>query len=181
MRGWAWIWFVQVRLLTNLVPSLASGDRSRAAPDGIRLLRGEIAFFRLLGGELLRSTGRDCVRSFIGWGRMPRLGGMNPLYPSFACIVLENKKGALPFGGRLLFITERVAPVFLQKWWGDYFRNLKLATIGGSIAVPLQTRKKQMRLRTIAMTIQIPITIQPRKGMTARTNESAVTTWIFRA
>ena len=120
----------------------------------IRRLFGEIAFFRLLGGE-------DAS-----------VGGHESTYPSFACMVLETKKGPCRFGK---------APVFLQKWWGYYFRNLKLETIGGSIAVPLQTRKKQMRLRTIAMTIQIPITIQPRKGMTARTNESAVTTWIFRA
>ena len=126
------------------------------------------------------STGRDCFLSFIG-GEDASVGGHESTLSLVCMYGLEIKKGALPFGGRLLFITERVAPVFLQKWWGDYFRNLKLATIGGSIAVPLQTRKKQMRLRTIAMTIQIPITIQPRKGMTARTNESAVTTWIFRA
>ncbi len=120
--------------------------------------------------------------SFVYWvGEDASVGGHESTLSLVCMYGLENKKGALPFGGRLLFITERVAPVFLQKWWGDYFRNLKLATIGGSIAVPLQTRKKQMRLRTIAMTIQIPITIQPRKGMTARTNESAVTTWIFRA
>ena len=118
------------------------------------------------------STERDCFLSFIGWGRMPRLGGMNQPTPRLHVLFWKTKKGPCRFGK---------APVFLQKWWGYYFRNLKLETIGGSIAVPLQTRKKQMRLRAIAMTIQIPITIQPRKGMTARTNESAVTTWIFRA
>ena len=132
---------------------------------------GRDCFLLFIGGDLPHSTGRDCFLLFIGWGGC--FGwGHESTYPSFACIVLGNKKGALP-------VWE--GPFFLPEWWGDYFRNLKLATIGGSIAVPLQTRKKQMRLRTIAMTIQIPITIQPRKGMTARTNESAVTTWIFRA
>ena len=130
--------------------------------------------------QIQPSTGRDCVRLFIG-GEDASVGGHESTLSLVCMYCFGKQKRGLAGLGRLLFMTERVAPVFLQKWWGDYFRNLKSETIGGSIAVPLQTRKKQMRLRTIAMTIQIPITIQPRKGMTARTNESAVTTWIFRA
>ena len=49
MKRGGWISFVQVHLLTNMVPSLALGDRSRAAPDGIRLLRGEIAGYSFWG------------------------------------------------------------------------------------------------------------------------------------
>ena len=42
----------------NMVPSKALEDRSRAAPGGIRLLRGEIAGFRVL----------DSGRIPVSWG-----------------------------------------------------------------------------------------------------------------
>ena len=50
--------FVQVRVRTNMVPSKALEDRSRAVPGGIRLLRGEIAGFRVL----------DSGRIPVSWG-----------------------------------------------------------------------------------------------------------------
>ena len=58
---------MQVHVRTNLVPSKSAGDRSRAAPDGIRLLRGEIASIRLFMGEQLRLFGVIAsIRLFMG-------------------------------------------------------------------------------------------------------------------
>ena len=145
--------------------SFASGSRVWLAKLQIQPSTGRDCFLLFIGGDLPHSTGRDCFLSFIG-GEDASVGGMNQPIPRLHVLFWETKKGPCRFGK---------APFYVE----NYFRNLKSSTSGGSIAFPLQTRKKQISLKTIEMIYQIGATTHPSMGMIRRKRESVVTTRIF--